>query len=102
MDAALQRRLHEELGVKCPLTFLYRFEYRAAYRDVGAEHEVCSVYSGTYDGPLRVNETEIDDVRFVAPRDLEREVSDDPDSFTPWFKMELKRIFEDFAGPGRR
>ena len=96
-DIALQRRLREELGVQCPLTYLYKFQYQASYGQVGAENEVCSVYRGTYDGTLHINESEIADIRFVAPKTLIREVNASPDEFTPWLKMELDRITTDFA-----
>jgi isopentenyl-diphosphate delta-isomerase len=96
---ALQRRLQEELGVQCPLTFLYKFEYQVPFGDLGAECEVCSVYRGTYDGELNINETEIAEVRYLAPEALLRQVEQDPDSFTPWFKMELEKITSEFQDP---
>ena len=37
MEQALSRRLIEELGIECPLHFLYKFKYHAQYGAVGAE-----------------------------------------------------------------
>ncbi len=46
MEAATQRRLREELGISCPLQFLFKFQYQAQFDATGAEHELCSVFIG--------------------------------------------------------
>ena len=92
MEQAVLRRLSQELGFECPLEFLYKFKYQAEYGAIGAEHEYCWVYYGRYDGPVDVNVNEIADWRFVGVADLERELADAPETFTPWFKMEWVHI----------
>jgi len=103
MDLAVTRRLQQELGFECPLEFLYKFKYHAQYGAVGAEHEYCWVYVGRYDGPVDVNVSEIADWRFIDIAGLNEELAREPNSFTPWFKMEwahLQRHFMDtIAGP---
>src|ERR1700678_465027 len=59
MESATRRRLREELGLQCPLQFLYKFEYQAQFDEAGAEHELCSVYLGRTDEPVRANGQEI-------------------------------------------
>jgi isopentenyl-diphosphate delta-isomerase type 1 len=44
MEAAIHRRLIEELGVRCPMQFLFKFQYLAQFDATHAEHEMCSVY----------------------------------------------------------
>jgi isopentenyl-diphosphate Delta-isomerase len=92
MAEAVTRRLQQELGFACPLEYLYKFKYHAQYGAVGAEHELCSVYFGRYDGPVDVNVNEIAAWRLVGVEALERELERSPDSFTPWFKMEWVHI----------
>lgn len=92
MDVAVERRLEQELGFKCPLEFLYKFKYQAQYGAIGAEHEYCWVYYGRYDGPVDVNVNEIAAWRFIGVEALERELAAAPDTFTPWFKMEWRHI----------
>ena len=46
METATQRRLLEELGIRCPLQFLFKFQYQAQFDATGAENELCSVYIG--------------------------------------------------------
>ncbi len=37
-------------------------------------------------------EGEVEAVRWIAPRDLMREVRERPQDFTPWFRIYLKRF----------
>ena len=100
IETALHRRLREELGTDCPLTFLYKFEYRARFGDVGTEHELCSVFAGITDGPFDPNREELDDLRFFARDELRARLVAEPDAFTPWFKMEWERIDSALAETG--
>ena len=42
----------EELGLACPLSFLFKFQYQAQFEAAGAEHEVCSVFIGRTADPV--------------------------------------------------
>lgn len=97
MDGAIHRRLKEELGMTSDLQFLYRFRYHAMFGDLGAEHEFCWVYLGLSDDVVQVNENEIAAWRWISIHDLENELAEDTESFTPWFRMEWERIRSEFA-----
>jgi len=96
MEIATQRRLEEEIGFSVPLHFLYKFQYHARYENKGSEREVCSVYIGKYDGPVHANENEIAEWKFMDVDELEADLSEHADYYSPWFKMEWKRIREEF------
>ena len=96
MEHAVSRRLQQELGFECPLTFLYKFKYHAQYGAVGAEHEYCWVYYGRYSGAINVNVSEVADWRFVDVHALESELEVSPECFTPWFKMEWAEISNNY------
>ncbi|MEM9300934.1 MAG: isopentenyl-diphosphate Delta-isomerase [Pseudomonadota bacterium] len=96
MDEAVHRRLEQELGMTAQLDFLYKFEYQAQFGDLGSEHELCWVYLGRTRDEVRANETEIASWRYVAPADLDRELAQHPERFTPWFKLEWARIADEF------
>ena len=97
MSRAVARRLQQELGLTAELHYVYKFQYSAAYEDLGAERELCWVYVGrTHDEPV-INTTEISDWRWVAPKDLTRELADQGDRFTPWFKLEWARLQQEFG-----
>jgi isopentenyl-diphosphate delta-isomerase len=97
MESATRRRLDEELGIGCILEFLFKFQYHAQFDETGAEHELCSVYIGRCDGPVRVNPEEIHDWRWMPPDVLQREMASSVDRsrFTPWFVLEWARVWRD-------
>jgi isopentenyl-diphosphate delta-isomerase len=96
MDAAIHRRLHEELGLSCGLQFLFKFQYQAQFDETGAENEVCSVYIGRCTDPVRGNTDEVSAWRWISPQALMRELTTHgADKFTPWFMLEWERIWAD-------
>lgn len=99
MAEATVRRTLEELGVSAQLAFVYKFQYQAVYRDLGAEHELCWVYIGrTSETDVRPNPSEIADWRFLLPEDVDVLVADDNADVAPWFRMEwrdLRRAYWD-------
>jgi isopentenyl-diphosphate delta-isomerase len=98
MDEATRRRVAEELGVDARLEFLYKFIYQADFGDAGAEHELCHVYVGTADGEVRVHPGEIADWAWVQPEEVDRRLVSEPESFTPWFKLEWQALMANWRG----
>jgi isopentenyl-diphosphate delta-isomerase len=96
MEAAIRRRLYEELGLSCPLHFLFKFRYQAQFDATGAEHEVCSVFIARSTDTLSVNRNEILSWRWVSPEALQAEMAaGGSEKFTPWFMLEWERIWHD-------
>ena len=92
MQVATERRLRDELNMKCELEFVYRFAYQAEFGDSGSENELCHVYLGR--APLEVdpNTHEIDAIRFISAAELDREFAESPETLTPWFAMEWQAL----------
>ncbi len=96
METAIHRRLYEELGLRCPLHFLFKFQYQAQFESAGSEQELCSVFIGRSRDPVRTDPNEIRAVRWIAPQALQAELSgSEADKYTPWFKLEWARIWRD-------
>jgi isopentenyl-diphosphate Delta-isomerase len=96
METAIHRRLYEELGLRCPLEFLFKFQYQAQFDATGAEQELCSVFVGRTSDPVRVDPSEIVAWRWISPEALQAELAGrGADRFTPWFVMEWERILRD-------
>ena len=96
MEAA-QRRLKEELGIETPITYRFNFLYKA---DVGQnlwEHELDHVFTGNFEGEFKLNEDEVSEVRYIAMKDLDREMTENPENFTQWFKIILKEYKQHLA-----
>jgi len=95
-EYATNRRLKEELGIEANLHYLYKFQYHARWKDKGSESELCSVYIGkTMTQPL-INESEIADWKWISREDLNTDVENNPDIYSPWFKLEWKEIQEKY------
>ena len=92
MEAAVARRLSEELGLSAHLRFAFKFEYRSEFGELGVEHELCWVYTGRADAAPVVNTAEIGAWRWVAPAELDRELAASPARFTPWLKLAWQRL----------
>src|SRR6202051_1486246 len=75
MEAAIKRRLFEELGLECPLHFLFKFQYQAQFGASGAEHELCSVFIARCTEEVRINRDEILGWRWIAPEAREVEMA---------------------------
>ena len=96
-DVAAGRRVEQELGMRCDLTFTYKFEYRATFGSAGTEHELCWVYLGkTTDEPV-INTTEIRDWRWIDAAELSAALNAEADAFTPWLALEWQRLNDDFT-----
>jgi isopentenyl-diphosphate Delta-isomerase len=96
MEAAIHRRLMEELGLACPLHFLFKFQYQAQFDAACAERELCSVFIGRCNGRVRVDPAEIQAWRWISTAALELEMTGpEAAGFTPWFRLEWERIWRE-------
>ncbi len=96
MESAIHRRLYEELGLRCPLQFLFKFQYQAQFDDTGAENELCSVFIGRGTDSVKINRDEILAWRWVRPETLTAEMAAaGARNFTPWFRLEWTKVWRD-------
>jgi isopentenyl-diphosphate delta-isomerase type 1 len=90
LQAAAERRLQEEMGLKLPLTHVGHFIYRAACSDTLIEHEYDHVFTGLYDGQdFKPHPAEVEDWRWVSLPDLTRDLDQHPKLYSAWLKMAL-------------
>lgn len=94
LEAATQRRLHEELGFETPVVELFSFQYSAEYDSEYGENEIDHVFVGTYDGPVTPDPEEIEEWGFIGVDELKREIDGHPEDFTPWFLTALPLVLE--------
>lgn len=92
METAVHRRLYQELRIRSELNFLYKFQYAASFGQKGSERELCWVYIGKTEDKVRANNTEVAEWRFISPAQLDLELQQKPESFTPWFKLEWPEV----------
>lgn len=91
-DHCARRRLREELGLDLDLEARTIFDYRA---DVGGglvENERVHVFASQLDdmpAAIEYDPLEVGAVRWEPVDALRREMRDEPDRFTPWFRIYL-------------
>ena len=93
-----KKRLEEEFGFSCPLKNLYKFQYSAKYNDVGSENEICSVLIGKLNDEIKLNPNpeEVSNFKWVNIKELQEDIKNNPEKYSPWFKIECKELFSNY------
>lgn len=94
-EAAAQRGLMEELGVE-PLALSPLGPVEQATITIEAlgivDREFQQSFRGQWDGAIRPCPAEVAAVRWVTLAELDAEIEEDPERFTPWLRSRLKTI----------
>ncbi len=88
---AASRRLKEEMGFSVPLKEVFRIIYQAKYNKTWGENEIDAIFTGRYSGKVKPNPEEAADFRWIDIKKLKKDVSRNPQIYTPWFKLILKK-----------
>lgn len=92
MKTAAERRLTEEMGISCSLTYDFTFAYQAKFSNGLIENEIDHVYLGTFDDTFEVNPAEVAAYKWVNPDDVKKEILSQPENFTFWFREIMNKI----------
>jgi isopentenyl-diphosphate delta-isomerase len=68
------------------LTDVFSFVYWAPFGRY-SENEYCKLLVGEFDGRIKPNINEIEDTRYANLADLERELKEHSEKYTPWLKL---------------
>ncbi len=90
-DAAL-RRLNEEMGMQCRLTFQFKFTYCAAFDNGLTEHEIDHVYYGISNHEPVKNPREVKAWKYISLADLQADMLKNPEKFSAWLNICLPQI----------
>lgn len=91
---AAHRRLKEEMGFDCPLKEISLLQYQTTVptpRMRLEENEMLHVFFGTYNDAPIVNPEEASEWRRATLAELRSDISENPDTYTYWFKVVLER-----------
>lgn len=91
IDAA-ERRLTEEMGIRCALSRAFSFEYRAELGDGLVEHELDHVFVGRFDGSPKPDPSEVQAWDWVELPKLRADCAADPDRYTAWLPLALLQL----------
>jgi len=95
-DAAT-RRLVEEMGISCPLTFMFSMNYRAEVSNGLVEDEIVHVFGGRFDGTPSPDPLEVSDWCWKPFGEVERILDARPDIYTVWFRKIRNEFWSDIV-----
>lgn len=86
------RRLKEEMGISLEnsardLRIVYRMRYQAVFNQELSEFELDSVIIGQYQGEVEPDPKEVADYKWIGWEELKRDIEENPEQYTPWFKI---------------
>lgn len=93
-ENAAARRLREELGFETKLKKIFDFVYKADFDNGLIEHEFDHVFTGQYEGEIRMNPEEVKAVCYKRMPDIRDELMADPALYTAWFRLAFPKVLE--------
>ena len=87
-----QRRLQEEMGFTTELSFKFSFTYNTKLDNNLSEHEYDYVYYGKYEDIPPFNTNEVMACKFVDVSELKKDVKQNPENYTVWFRLILDKV----------
>jgi isopentenyl-diphosphate delta-isomerase len=82
-----QRRLMEEMGFSVPLEDKISFTYKAPFSNGLTEHEYDHILVGRYNQEPKPNPDEVASYKWQKVEDIVKDISENPDRYTAWFKI---------------
>jgi len=89
-----KRRLKEEMGFVTDLTEVTSFIYKAPFDNGLTEHELDHIMVGYYNEEPIINTTEVADWKWVTIDDVKKDIVQNPDMYTAWFKIIFDKFYE--------
>ena len=80
--------------MNCDLKQIFSFVYKAEFENGLIEHEFDHVFFGESNQIPTLNLDEVEEFRFIGLEDLQTEIKEKPENFTPWFLIALDRVKE--------
>lgn len=91
MEAAVHRRLQEEMGFDCPLDLKFKFQYHASFDNGLTENEIDHVYVGEFNDDFVFNPEEVADYKWGSLDYLRKDTAENPNNYTVWFRKILQQ-----------
>ncbi len=93
MEAA-NRRLMEEMGMKCNLRPAFSFIYKAGFENGLTEHEFDHVLIGFCSDRIEINPDEVAEYSWVDIDFLKKDMEENPDKYTIWFRIAYPKVLD--------
>ena len=89
MEVATRRKLKQEMGIDLKTEYAYKFIYHTNLDHGLIEYECDHVFTGIFDGEPVINIHEVEDWKFISPKQLHKDINVNPQNYTYWFKLIL-------------
>ena len=89
-----KRRLQEEMGFTTDLKDTVSFIYKAPFDNGLTEHEFDHILVGYYNEDPAPNPSEVHDYRWLSLEDLKKDMAENPDIYTEWFKIIFEKYYQ--------
>ena len=93
---AIERRLQEEMGMKCSTNFAFSFIYKIKFENGLTEHEYDHVYFGFSDNLPFPEKSEVKNWKYMNFESIEMDILSCPKNFTEWMKICLPQVRKHF------
>ena len=90
--AAANRRLQEEMGLRCEIKYAFNFTYLTAFENGLSEHEFDHVFFGFSDDMPNPNPQEVAAYKYMSLQEIENQLKQNSQEFTAWFKLIFDRV----------
>jgi isopentenyl-diphosphate delta-isomerase len=89
--SSAERRMPEEIGIDCKVSYVNKFEYHVPYKDIGSENEICGTLIGAIDSfdKSSLIKDEISEIKWISPDELKNELEQNRDAYCPWMAIAL-------------
>lgn len=88
-----EKRLFEEMGFNTQIGKIGIAKYNLEVGDL-IEHEYDHLFIGTYNGNPKPNSDEVSDYRWVPLHEIEKDLKENSDKYTPWFKVLYPKVLD--------
>lgn len=85
-----EKRLQQEMGIKCPLKEVFSFYYKVKLGDL-TENEIDHVFLCKFEDAPTPNSNEVEDWKWITIQELNEDISRHPEKYTFWLKKILQR-----------
>lgn len=94
VEAAVARRLMEEMGIVASVSKAFDFIYKAELPDDLTENEFDHVFVGIYDLDVHPNHLEVANFVYQTVEEVSDNLQSYPEKYTVWFKIAFPKVVE--------
>jgi isopentenyl-diphosphate delta-isomerase len=94
LEISAKRRLKEEMNLDCELEEIFSFRYYTSFNDGLIENEIDHVFTGYSNSNPILNQEEAEDYKWISLRDLEKDILENSNKYTSWFKIIFNKYLQ--------